>query len=150
MSPDRTPRALRPAAGAAVFTLACAAGLTVGLGGSFLEPGPWFGPRDAFEQLQRPAPGRVLVGDAALVLADSVHHYGPPPMAAGTLAFVRGRRHGQHATLAECHDGGRIQIGDEPATTWRRGGASLPDLAAQALCAGHPMTVDPQPEGAPA
>lgn len=129
--------------------LAGVAGFALGLGGSFVKPGPWFAPADALELVQRPAPGRVLVGDdgdAAMVMTDTVHRFGPPPMAAGIVAFVRGRRHGRHATLVECYSGGRIQIGTTPATTWRSDGAGVADLAALALCADHPLD-DPNPKG---
>lgn len=138
--------ALRPAGASVVCALA---GFALGLGGSFVKPGPWFAPADALELVQRPAPGRVLVGDdgdAAMVMTDTVHRFGPPPMAAGIVAFVRGRRHGRHATLVECYSGGRIQIGTAPATTWRSDGAGVADLAALALCADHPLTAT-SPEG---
>lgn len=148
MSAARSRRrfALRPWV---AHALMAAAGVGLGVGGSVIWPWGFAPAPGTLELVQRPAPGRVLVGDdgdAAMVMTDTVHRFGPPPMAAGIVAFVRGRRHGRHATLVECYSGGRIQIGTTPATTWRSDGAGVADLAALALCADHPLTAT-SPEG---
>ena len=141
--------ALRPAGASVVCALA---GFALGLGGSFVKPGPWFAPADALEVAQRVAPGLVLTTDdrasSVLVLPDSVRLMGPPPAAAGAAVVVRGPHEGRRAFYALCAPPRSIQLGGMPATAWRPAGRDLADLIGRAACDGHPMTTDRHPKGA--
>lgn len=145
---SRRRRTLRPWV---AHALAGVAGFALGLGGSFVKPGPWFAPADALEVAQRVAPGLVLTTDdrasSVLVLPDSVRLVGPPPAAAGAAVVVRGPHEGRRAFYALCAPPRSIQLDGMPATAWRPAGRDLADLIGRAVCDGHPMTTDRYPKG---
>ncbi|HMO49357.1 MAG TPA: hypothetical protein PKB14_25450 [Rubrivivax sp.] len=72
-----------------------------------------------------------------MVQADTVRHHGPPPMAAGSVLFIRGSRHGRMTVRVVCISGGMLQLGAEAATTWKPSGDSIADLIGLAACADH-------------
>jgi hypothetical protein len=144
--------ALRPAGVGAVCVVCSVVGFAIGIGGSMLKPGPWFAPADAFDLVQRPpAPGRLLEADdgAAVVLADSVRHLGPPAVAVAIVVVVRGRWTGRRPAWIDCTSGGVIQLEGVPSTTWRSSGDTLVDLVGRAACDQHRL-LQPPPKGSAA
>jgi hypothetical protein len=125
-------------------TAGCVAGIGLGIGGSMLAPWGWAHPPHSLDVEQEPAPGVLLLSgeDAAVVQADTLRHHGPPPMAAGSVLFIRGSRHGRMALRVVCISGGVLQIGAEPAITWTPTGTSIGDLIGVAACAEHHLLRD--------
>ena len=119
-------------------------GIGAGIAGSVLWPWGFAPAPHSLEVAQEPMPGLLLMSgeDAAVVQADTLRHHGPPPMAAGSVLFIRGSRHGRMALRVVCINGGVLQIGAEPAIAWKRTGTSISDLIGAAASVEHHLLRD--------
>lgn len=128
---------LRPLA---AYTAVCVAGLAIGLGGSVVKPGPWFGPRDAFDRLpereprlpeREPRLREVLCAEGECAyIADMLETAAGVRVVA--LYWLRGRE-GREALRVRC---GPPHIVTDLGGAARRGGPL--DAVARAACAPEP------------
>lgn len=126
----RRRRTLRPLA---AYTAACVAGLAIGLGGSYIKPGPWWGPRDAFDRLpeREPRLREVLCAEGECAyIADMLETAAGVRVVA--LYWLRGRE-GREALRVRC---GPPHTVTDLGGAARRGGPL--DAVARAACAPEP------------
>ncbi|MCU0928813.1 MAG: hypothetical protein MUE62_06375 [Burkholderiaceae bacterium] len=130
---SRRRRVLRPwaAYGACVI-----AGLAIGLAGSVIEPGPWFGPADAFARVERPpAVGDVLCVDDTCAYVIDALPFGDDRVA--VVQWLRGRSGREALRVSDCSAGTGIvhPLADERRRQrWQRDGSGVLDRVATAAC----------------